>query len=286
MKLLEKTLFFVIIISISLHFMLLPGMAIITVLCCLLLSILYFYLSFFLLNNIGFKKIFKKKSYEDLTTLKTASSILLGVGYSIIPMGFLFKLLIWPGSKVILLLGILFSTLVFFGIIISDLIYKKNLTKSVIVRFTILIAFGLSSYIISDVSIIKIKYREYPKYVNAYVNYLENPESDSLLNIKNEEENKMFEEIKTIYKGEFKDGLRNGQGTIILASGAMYVGEFKDGKINGQGTYTYFNGDKYVGEFKNGLRNGKGTYINADGSTYYSGLWKNDEPAKFLNNEQ
>ena len=202
MKLLEKILGFVIIISISLHFMLLPWMAIVTILCCLMLSCLYFYLSFFLLNNSGFKKTFKKKSYEDLTTLKTATSILLGIGYSIIPMGVLFKLLMWPGSKVMLLLGIIFSTLVFLGIIISDIIYKKNLTKSVIVRFTILISFGLSSYIISDVYIVKSKYREYPKYVNAYVNYLENPENDSLFQIKELEFYKMIFDGFPDYKFE------------------------------------------------------------------------------------
>jgi len=41
-----------------------------------------------------------------------------------------------------------------------------------------------------------------------------------------------------MYVGEFKDGKRNGQGTLTKPNGDMYVGEFRDGNINGQGTYT------------------------------------------------
>ena len=33
-------------------------------------------------------------------------------------------------------------------------------------------------------------------------------------------------------------------------TGSTYTGEFKDGKKNGQGTMKYKNGDTYTGEFK------------------------------------
>ena len=35
-------------------------------------------------------------------------------------------------------------------------------------------------------------------------------------------------------------------------TGSTYTGEFKDGKKNGQGTMKFKNGDTYTGEFKNG----------------------------------
>src|SRR6266404_7190740 len=53
-----------------------------------------------------------------------------------------------------------------------------------------------------------------------------------------------------VYVGEFKDGKKNGQGTVTYDDGSKYVGEFKDGKRNGWGTYTYTDGSKLVGEFK------------------------------------
>ena len=54
------------------------------------------------------------------------------------------------------------------------------------------------------------------------------------------------------YVGEFKDGKRNGQGTITLSDGKNYVGEWKNGKKHGQGTQTWLDGRKYVGEYKDG----------------------------------
>jgi len=55
------------------------------------------------------------------------------------------------------------------------------------------------------------------------------------------------------YTGEFKDGMKNGQGTLTFPFGGMYIGEFKDGGVNGQGTQTFPNGlGAITGEFKDG----------------------------------
>ena len=70
------------------------------------------------------------------------------------------------------------------------------------------------------------------------------------------------------YEGEFKDGLRDGQGTLTFADGRMYVGEFKDGLKHGQGTYTWPDGDHYVGEFFLDKRHGQGKMIYANGDQY------------------
>ena len=79
------------------------------------------------------------------------------------------------------------------------------------------------------------------------------------------------------YEGEFKNGLREGKGTMNYKNGFIYEGdwkndrregrgllykendklkkeryegEFKDGKIEGKGISYYSNGDKYEGEYK------------------------------------
>ena len=80
------------------------------------------------------------------------------------------------------------------------------------------------------------------------------------------------------YVGEWKVGLRHGQGTRIYASGGKYVGEWKNGKRNGQGTYTRAKGDKYVGGWKGGWKHGQGTVTFADG-TEQEGIFEN---GKFL----
>ena len=58
--------------------------------------------------------------------------------------------------------------------------------------------------------------------------------------------------------------------------GFKYVGEWKNGLRHGQGTYTWSDGDKYVGEWKDGIE-WSGTYYNADGSIrgkFIDGKWK------------
>lgn len=61
-----------------------------------------------------------------------------------------------------------------------------------------------------------------------------------------------------------------GTETIL---GDNYVGEFKDGKRNGQGTLTYANGGKFVGGWLDGLRHGLGTEYRADETIVSSGRW-------------
>ena len=70
------------------------------------------------------------------------------------------------------------------------------------------------------------------------------------------------------YVGEWKRGAANGEGTITLPNGNNYVGEWKDGLKNGQGTETLPDGDKYVGEYKRGAANGQGTYTWSNGDKY------------------
>ena len=70
------------------------------------------------------------------------------------------------------------------------------------------------------------------------------------------------------YVGEYRDGKRNGQGTVTWSDGKNYVGEFKDGKFNGHGKLTWSDGKKYVGEWKNGRRDGQGTQTWLDGRKY------------------
>ena len=56
------------------------------------------------------------------------------------------------------------------------------------------------------------------------------------------------------------------------SDGSKYVGEFKEGKKNGQGTLTSPDGRKYVGEFKDGKQHGQGTETFPHGSTYEMSL--------------
>jgi len=75
------------------------------------------------------------------------------------------------------------------------------------------------------------------------------------------------------YKGEFRDGKRNGHGVVTWADGSRYEGEFCDGTQNGRGVFTWADGGRYEGEFRDGNRNGRGVFTWPDGGRY-EGEWR------------
>ena len=64
------------------------------------------------------------------------------------------------------------------------------------------------------------------------------------------------------YEGEFRDGVRWGEGIEVWADGARYEGGWRDDAMHGQGTWTDADG-RYVGGFRDGEKHGRGTYTTA-----------------------
>lgn len=81
------------------------------------------------------------------------------------------------------------------------------------------------------------------------------------------------------YIGNWKDGKKNGSGTLIFPDGSeyqKYVGEWKDNDFGGQGTLTYSNGKIFTGKWINGRKEGLGILYNANGTIEHKGKWSND----------
>ena len=79
-----------------------------------------------------------------------------------------------------------------------------------------------------------------------------------------------------VYKGNFHDDMKNGQGSIkYLKLRRKYEGEFKNNEITGYGYLIYENKQTYKGNLVDGKKEGKGKYIWPDGSEY-EGEYKND----------
>jgi hypothetical protein len=96
------------------------------------------------------------------------------------------------------------------------------------------------------------------------------------------------------YKGQFKNGKRDGRGMISHRDGGDYIGYFRENKMSGKGayiTFPYINdeqylGDVYYGDWENDLKNGEGILIGKHFSfkgsypydfATYSGEFKNDK---------
>jgi 1-phosphatidylinositol-4-phosphate 5-kinase len=101
-----------------------------------------------------------------------------------------------------------------------------------------------------------------------------------------------------VYEGEWRRGMRHGQGKTLWPSGATYEGEYSAGYMDGEGTYVgpdgassykgqwklnrkhglglqmYPSGDMYQGSWIQGQMEGHGRYTWANGNTYV-GTMKN-----------
>jgi hypothetical protein len=79
-----------------------------------------------------------------------------------------------------------------------------------------------------------------------------------------------------VWEGEWKEGDRDdGQGKVLKKDGSiLYEGELKRDKYHGKGKLKCSDGTSYDGDFINGLFDGKGTIFYKDGSICYEGEFK------------
>ena len=180
MKILEKFLAFSIPISLVLKFNLIPGGTTLTFWSIGILAGIYYPLGFFLFSGIRLRRIFKKDSYERLSLTKIITSIVTGLGLSIILIGSLFKFLNLAGGDKMLITGLIINSIVL-GISIINFRRKSDTYyKTLFIRIAAVGSFGIIMIFISEHSIIKFQYRSHPDYVKAYMDYLNKPESEEL----------------------------------------------------------------------------------------------------------
>ncbi|WP_297132222.1 hypothetical protein [Terrisporobacter sp.] len=148
----------------------------------------------------------------------------------------------------------------------------KLLTILKLIIFIIIVAF------------IYIKIKEIKKYglnKSKNINYLLKRNTKTLIknkyskfNIHNKDENiKVYnfngeDTVRypngDIYKGQIKNGLREGLGTCYFYNKDMYEGIWKNDKMECVGKYVFADKSFYSGDFKNGCKEGIGVYQCSD----------------------
>lgn len=143
------------------------------------LGYMYFFLSFALLNDIGFRQIFKKGSFKGVGAGKIVASIFVGFALCLATLALLFKLQFWPGAARYTQVSLFWMTILVAIAIVTGFMKKPSFTQSTSARIIILAALILISYLTPSTTLIDIFYRHHPDYAAAYKDYITNPE-DSL----------------------------------------------------------------------------------------------------------
>jgi hypothetical protein len=70
------------------------------------------------------------------------------------------------------------------------------------------------------------------------------------------------------YKGQAKDGFKEGEGQEMMKGGVKYTGHFVHDRFNGTGEMLWPSGDKLTGNWKNSVLSGVGTYKQSTGQSF------------------
>ena len=191
MKKVEKSLVAFSIFALGLNLLLLPGGNFLTVLGFGILSMIYLYFSFALFNNIRLRKILKKDSYKDVSSLRILGAIGTGFGLSLTIVGLTFKFMSWPGANYNLILGLFLLSIV---TVIGVIKYSQNKSEfytRILKRVAIFGGIGLIVVLIPMADWIGFRYRNYPEYVKAVKNSIADPNNKVLKEKADEELRKM-----------------------------------------------------------------------------------------------
>lgn len=109
MRILEKTLWILIILATLGKLVPVVGTGIIITFAALTLSFLYFIFGFAIFTRIGFRQIFKKDNYKHLKPVDIILSVITGMAFQTTVCGLLFQLQYWPGARVMSFAGLITS---------------------------------------------------------------------------------------------------------------------------------------------------------------------------------
>jgi hypothetical protein len=157
----------------------------------LFLAVLYLFLSFVLLNQIRLRNLFKKSAFSNISTLRIIGTIGTGFVLSIITINILFVFQRWPYGRINLLIGLI-GIIPIIAFVIFKLV-KKNTPfyKALIIRLAIISFIGLVLFFTKSETLLEMKFRDFPEYVEAEKNVMEDPSNLELQKIANKARQEM-----------------------------------------------------------------------------------------------
>ena len=174
MKKLETILLGSFFISILLKIFQLPGTALLLILSGGLVAMFYYITGYFIMNDVSLKKLLKERKGKNVPVPILFGSIMAGWDFSIITLGILFKVMLFPGADNMLVTGIILLTVLQIG----SLFIRKKEPETFARFFNRVIIFfgaGLLASFINYNQIIDFQYSDDPEMAKALKNTVANP---------------------------------------------------------------------------------------------------------------
>lgn len=194
MKTTEKILGILFLIGIILNLALIPGGSTLTILAGGGLAMIYPLIGFFVINDLRINQLLKG-GFKNIKPLHIVGAIFTGMAMSMLLIGLIFKLMMWPGASFMVIVGVFssLSIVVIAGvkyILSKSVYYRRVLIRLVPLSVVVLLLFTFSS------TIREIKYRDAPEYLKA-IEAAEADPSNEALQQKVVEERMKMESVAT-----------------------------------------------------------------------------------------
>lgn len=155
-------------VAIILSLLRIPGSGILALLSFTTLATFYYLFSFAYFNNISSDGLFTKAAYKNTNAKRIIGTIGLGWALSILIIGALFKLKLWPGASMMQLTGLLSIGVI---LIIALAFYFRNKSSYYTAIFKRIAIYGVLSlvlYLTPAATLVDIYYRHDPDYAALY----------------------------------------------------------------------------------------------------------------------
>ena len=154
-------------------------------------SLLYCYLGFAIFNGIPIRNIFKKDAYKGTNPKRIVGAICTGYALSMVILGIFFKVMSFPGAGIMLTVGLACLLVVTAVAMVRYVKTHSQFYIGIFVRIAIIGGLGLLLFLLPPHTLINIKYRNYPEYLEALKNSLDDPRNIELDKIRQMERRKM-----------------------------------------------------------------------------------------------
>lgn len=154
-----------------------PGGSVLLIVSVCNLALLYGLFSFILLNGIKARHMFKKKSYEKISAFRVLGSIALGFGIWTLMLGVLFKVQMYPGAAIMMLVGFVGTLIPLSVFMLRFVISSSDFIKNNLIRLVPIVLIGSFFYSVSSDDIIDYNWGAGTEYSELKKELVRNPDN-------------------------------------------------------------------------------------------------------------